>query len=63
MHSFPRLSRSRHGLTSSCLGATQVGDEMPAKPAYFRYLTIMAMHVFLQEKVRPGSTPVGASRC
>lgn len=23
----------------------------PEKPAYFRYLTIMAMHVFLQERV------------
>lgn len=23
----------------------------PEKPAYFRYLTVMAFHVFLQEKV------------
>ncbi|TNY17987.1 FolC bifunctional protein [Rhodotorula diobovata] len=36
-----------------------VGDEMPAKPAYFRYLTIMAMHVFLQEKVDATVLEVG----
>ncbi|GAA6028985.1 hypothetical protein JCM8097_001538 [Rhodosporidiobolus ruineniae] len=32
---------------------------MPTKPAYFRYLTIMAMHVFLQEKVDATILEVG----
>ncbi|GAA6005073.1 tetrahydrofolate synthase [Rhodotorula paludigena] len=35
------------------------GDEMAEKPAYFRYLTIMAMHVFLQEKVDATILEVG----
>ncbi|GAA5908446.1 hypothetical protein JCM8208_006198 [Rhodotorula glutinis] len=34
-------------------------DDMPPKPAYFRYLTIMAMHVFLQEKVDATVLEVG----
>ncbi|GAA6056511.1 hypothetical protein JCM3770_006853 [Rhodotorula araucariae] len=38
---------------------TAAGDDMPAKPAYFRYLTIMAMHVFLQEKVDATVLEVG----
>ncbi|BGP18669.1 hypothetical protein JCM10213_002913 [Rhodosporidiobolus nylandii] len=33
--------------------------DTPEKPAYFRYLTIMAMHVFLQEKVDATILEVG----
>jgi folylpolyglutamate synthase len=30
----------------------RANPDTPLMPAYFRYLTIMAFHVFLQEKVR-----------
>ncbi|GAA6013674.1 hypothetical protein JCM10207_004814 [Rhodosporidiobolus poonsookiae] len=33
--------------------------DTPEKPAYFRYLTIMAMHIFLQEKVDATILEVG----
>lgn len=46
---------SSHALTS---GEQVEGFDTPEKPAYFRYLTLMAFHVFLQEKVhlRPERT-------
>lgn len=34
-------------------------DSTPHKPAYFRYLTLMAFHVFLQEKVAATILEVG----
>ncbi|GAA5974729.1 hypothetical protein JCM11641_007243 [Rhodosporidiobolus odoratus] len=38
---------------------TTADADTPEKPAYFRYLTIMAMHVFLQEKVDATILEVG----
>ncbi|GAA5915764.1 hypothetical protein JCM6882_003850 [Rhodosporidiobolus microsporus] len=38
---------------------TTADPDTPERPAYFRYLTIMAMHVFLQEKVDATILEVG----